>query len=197
MRNPNRPLPWVTAVLILAAVAVAAGCGNKKAEEPAPVIRPVKTITVGGVASGEFLLPAIVEAGEKALLSFRVSGRLIELPVEEGQTVEKGDLIGRLDPVDFQIAVSEAEAVFSKAESDYKRYQQLYEKNAVPLAELEVRRSQRDVTKAKLDAVRDAGFQPMVLDPIDFNALYVQQLQAKRQQEMAAAQGDPAPGGNA
>lgn len=47
------------------------------------------------------------------------------------------------------------------------------------------------------DAVRDAGFQPMVLDPIDFNALYVQQLQAKRQQEQAAAEGNPAPGGNA
>ena len=30
------------------------------------------------------------------------------------------------------------------------------------------------------DAVRDAGFQPLLLDPIDFNGLYVQQLQAKR-----------------
>ena len=47
------------------------------------------------------------------------------------------------------------------------------------------------------DAVRDAGFQPMVLDPIDFNALYVQQLQAKQQQEQAAAPGDVAPGGSA
>ena len=30
------------------------------------------------------------------------------------------------------------------------------------------------------DAVRDAGFQPLLLDPIDFTGLYVQQLQAKR-----------------
>lgn len=47
------------------------------------------------------------------------------------------------------------------------------------------------------DAVRDAGFQPMILDPIDFNALYVQQLQAKRQQEQAAGAGDVAPGESA
>ncbi len=49
------------------------------------------------------------------------------------------------------------------------------------------------------DAVRDAGFPPMMIDPIDFNGLYVQQLQARRQQEEAAtggASGD-APGDQA
>jgi preprotein translocase subunit SecB len=46
------------------------------------------------------------------------------------------------------------------------------------------------------DAVRDAGFAPLMVDPIDFNGLYVQQLQARRQQE-AAAGGAPAPGGDA
>ena len=32
------------------------------------------------------------------------------------------------------------------------------------------------------DAVRDAGFAPLLLDPIDFNALYMQQLQQQQQQ---------------
>ena len=41
------------------------------------------------------------------------------------------------------------------------------------------------------DAVRDAGFAPLLLDPIDFNGLYVQQLAAKRAQDAAAA-GAPA-----
>ena len=41
------------------------------------------------------------------------------------------------------------------------------------------------------DAVRDAGFAPLLLDPIYFNGLYIQQLQAQQQQ-----QGDaPTPGG--
>jgi preprotein translocase subunit SecB len=39
------------------------------------------------------------------------------------------------------------------------------------------------------DAVRDAGFAPLMLEPIDFNGLYVQQL--------AAQQGEGAPIGNA
>lgn len=37
------------------------------------------------------------------------------------------------------------------------------------------------------DAVRDAGFPPLMIDPIDFNGLYIQQLQAKRAQDAAAA----------
>lgn len=45
------------------------------------------------------------------------------------------------------------------------------------------------------DAVRDAGFAPLMLDPIDFNGLYIQQLQQRRQQEAAA--GGETPAGNA
>jgi preprotein translocase subunit SecB len=38
------------------------------------------------------------------------------------------------------------------------------------------------------DAVRDGGFPPLLLDPIDFNALYQQQVQ----QGQALAEGEPA-----
>lgn len=43
------------------------------------------------------------------------------------------------------------------------------------------------------DAVRDAGFPPLLLDPIDFNGLYVQQLQ-QRHAEQQAAEGAPTQG---
>lgn len=39
------------------------------------------------------------------------------------------------------------------------------------------------------DAVRDAGFPPLLLEPIDFGAIYVQQLEARRAE--AAAGGPP------
>ena len=45
------------------------------------------------------------------------------------------------------------------------------------------------------DAVRDAGFGPLMLDPIDFNGIYHQQLQQKQEQE--ALDIAPAPGGEA
>ena len=45
------------------------------------------------------------------------------------------------------------------------------------------------------DAVRDTGFPPLLLDPMDFGALYQQQLQARAQQQQG--DGDSAPAGNA
>ena len=44
------------------------------------------------------------------------------------------------------------------------------------------------------DAVRDAGFAPLMLDPIDFNGLYMQQLAAQQEQKAA---GGETPAGNA
>ena len=49
------------------------------------------------------------------------------------------------------------------------------------------------------DAVRDAGFPPMLLDPIDFQGLYIQQLQQRQAEgkDPAAEFGSDAPGGEA
>ena len=44
------------------------------------------------------------------------------------------------------------------------------------------------------DATRDLGFQPLMVDPIDFNGLYMQRLQEKQAEEAA---GGAAPAGNA
>ena len=41
------------------------------------------------------------------------------------------------------------------------------------------------------DATRDAGFAPLMLEPIDFNGLYLQNLQQRQQQQEGGA---PAPG---
>ncbi len=47
------------------------------------------------------------------------------------------------------------------------------------------------------DATRDLGFQPLMVDPIDFNGLYLQQMQ-RRADEEAATSGDvPPPMGEA
>ncbi len=43
------------------------------------------------------------------------------------------------------------------------------------------------------DSVRDCGFTPLMLDPIDFNGLYVQQLTSQQEQQA----GQEAPVGNA
>ena len=52
-----------------------------------------------------------IEAHE-SLVSFKVTGRIIALPVEEGMTLKSGDLLARLDNADYrqQVAVDDATA---------------------------------------------------------------------------------------
>jgi len=49
------------------------------------------------------------------------------------------------------------------------------------------------------DALRDAGFQPLMMDPVDFNGLYVKQLQQQRaqQEEARSASAPPTSEGSA
>ena len=136
---------------VMITFALISGCGSEEEVERAPVVRPVKTMVIGGAQMERLSFPGTVQASGRAELSFRVAGPLIELPVDEGDEVRQGQLLARLDPRDFDIALAEARAAYEKGEADYTRYKNLYERNAVPLAELELRRAARDVAAASYD----------------------------------------------
>jgi RND family efflux transporter MFP subunit len=48
------------------------------------------------------------------------SGRVIELPIRDNQLVRKGDLLMRIDPRDYQVAVDLANAAVDQATADYE-----------------------------------------------------------------------------
>ena len=60
-------------------------------------------------AESEMMLSGNIEAHE-SIVSFKVSGRIVQLPVEEGQALKAGQLIARLDSDDYrqQVAMDEA-----------------------------------------------------------------------------------------
>ncbi len=128
------------------------GCGKKQEEKRPEVVRPVKLLTVKDV--NEDLVqgfPGMVRAARRAVLSFKVSGRIVKLPVEEGQLVKRGDLIAQLDQRDFLNAVKAARARFKEAEQQFRRYKELYAKKQVSRADYDRYLAARDVAKAKLD----------------------------------------------
>lgn len=52
-------------------------------------------------------------------ISFRVSGRLTSLNVDEGDTIAANQLLGQLDPAPYQIALHQASANVAIAQADY------------------------------------------------------------------------------
>ncbi|MBW1870400.1 MAG: efflux RND transporter periplasmic adaptor subunit [Deltaproteobacteria bacterium] len=115
---------------------------------------PVKAIRVAPV-SKTFVrrLPATLMTEVETRLAFRVSGRISSLPVEVGQVVKKGELIGLLDPRDFEDAAGETEAALDQAQArqkdaglHLKRMQKLWANQDVDISQLD--RSRADARSA-------------------------------------------------
>lgn len=108
------------------AVLVLSGCGKDEAPVGPPASRPVKVFTVeGGSAAAIRRFPARVDASQRAELSFRVSGRLAEINVREGDMVQQGDLVARLDPTDYEIILEDRQATFDNAKNNFARAKEL------------------------------------------------------------------------
>ena len=117
---------WLTLMLVFLVTGLLTGCSKKQEIEKTQEIRPVKTILVTAPETGGIRnFPGRVDANRKAALAFRVSGKVHELLVKEGDLVKQGDVIAKLDPTDFQITLNDKKALFTQAEKDYERGKKL------------------------------------------------------------------------
>ena len=130
--------------------------GKAPAEEP-PVIRPVKTIVVGSPSDRPpRRYPGRVQANQRVIMTFLLPGRLIELPVKKGDLVEKGQLLARLDPRDYQSRLNTQEALLQQRELDVKRYKEAFEKKVATSKEVDDAVAKRDMAKAQRDIAAKA-----------------------------------------
>lgn len=113
-----------------------------------------------------------VEARRAVEISADISGRIVELPVEEGQEVQEGDLLLRIDPTQYRAAVrraeaslAEAEAREARAEAAYRRARRAWERtrelrdageNYVTEDEAESAETDADVARAEWNAAQHA-----------------------------------------
>jgi membrane fusion protein (multidrug efflux system) len=96
-------------------------------------------------------LPGVVEPWEKLSVLSKIHGTVIKVEVSEGDKVAKGQVIARIDPADFQIAVDSARATYELAEANYKRRVTLYEEGIVPRADIDSLEAQVKTSKAALE----------------------------------------------
>jgi RND family efflux transporter MFP subunit len=115
-----------TLTLACLATLFLSACTKEEAPVGPPASRPVKVFTVeGGSAAAIRRFPARVDASQRAELSFRVSGQLAEIKVREGDMVQQGDLVARLDPTDYEIVLEDRTATFDNAQRNFARGKEL------------------------------------------------------------------------
>ena len=97
------------------------GCTDKPKNQVEKPLRPVEVMLLSsGVDKTEAQFTGVLQAAERANLAFRVPGQLEEILAKEGLSVKKGELLAKLDPHNFEIAVATFEANLLKAEAGYK-----------------------------------------------------------------------------
>jgi membrane fusion protein (multidrug efflux system) len=96
-------------------------------------------------------LPGAIEPWTDLELLAKISGEVIDVPVVEGDKVTKGQIIARIDPADYQIALNAAKASYRLANANLKRFQKLFEKRLIPKSELEKVETQVQTTRAEME----------------------------------------------
>ena len=112
-----------------------------------------------------------IQPKRKVDISADISGRVIQVAVEEGQWVNKGDLLLRIDPTQYEAALRRAEAAVAqsraqaaqaranllKAQNDMRRSEQLARgQDLISPADLDQARTQASVAQAQSEAANFA-----------------------------------------
>lgn len=119
-------------------------------------LRPVRTITITSPdLNRAHQFSAVVDASRKADLSFKVSGELIQFNFNQGEEVQEGQVIAKLNDRDIKIQLNEAQSNFDKARADFTRAKNLILTNAISQADFDQLKSQFTSAKAKLDTAKN------------------------------------------
>jgi len=161
---------WITLV-VLAVLAVVAFAGLKLMRgDNAQQVRVATATAIGGNHGSASVLDATgyVTARREATVSAKITGKVKEVFIEEGQRVPEGFVMATLDPVDadaqkrlsqsqLAAARSQADSVAAQlksAEADAKRMQEMAERKLIARSQLDQSVAQRDSLRAQLAAAR-------------------------------------------
>ena len=131
---------------------------NSKREKPIPVTTDKatrRTIVQTVSATGK------IQPETEVKISPEVAGEIIELPVDDGMAVKKGDLLVKIKPDSYKALVEQQEAAISsakatnlqqkatmmKTEQDLKRADDMYAKKTISIQEYNAAQAASDVAK--------------------------------------------------
>ena len=163
--RPARRWPWLllpAGLLLLALIWWQRG--------PAPI--PVETVSVSRAATSA--RPSVLDASgyviarRQATVSSKVTGKVIELLIEEGQAVAEGDVLARLDPsnarAQLRLAQAQRAAAAARlleievqlidARRQHDRTRELAARNLASQQALDAAAAQADALAARLEAGR-------------------------------------------
>jgi HlyD family secretion protein len=157
-RRARRKKQIIYGSIALVALWIIASIIWSKREKPIPVTTETairKTIVQTVSATGK------IQSEVEVKISPEVAGEIIELPVEDGMRVKKGDLLVKIKPDSYKALLEQQEAAISaakainlqqkatmmKTEHDFKRAEDLFNKKLISEQEYNAAEAADDVAK--------------------------------------------------
>jgi RND family efflux transporter MFP subunit len=165
LKTPRWLLLGISVVMVLGA-----GIWWQRTTRAASVrTAPVREVTGGGSARGVLNASGYVTARRRATVSAKITGKVVEVLVEEGLTVAEGQLVGRLDSATQTVnlalaeaqlnqarkALAETEARLRQAEINLRRTKSLAESGVESQSLLDTAQADYDATAGKLNELRE------------------------------------------
>jgi RND family efflux transporter MFP subunit len=157
---------WIVLVAILLIAGAAGGWFWSQGAQAATVKTAVVTAATGPGSTPGAVLNAsgYVTARRRATVSSKVTGKVLEVFIEEGMAVKKGQVLARLDASQVraalavaqaqlnsaQSAAAEDEARLREAERQFNRLTQLVQEKVVGRAEVDTAQSSVESLKARI-----------------------------------------------
>jgi RND family efflux transporter MFP subunit len=154
---------WLAIVVVLLLVAGGLGWFTLgRATPPAVQVAVAHAASQGPAAVLD--ASGYVTARRQATVSAKITGKVVEVLIEEGMRVKEGDLLARLDDTEVraQLALAQAQLVAARsqlaeiraqivqAERDFDRQQELFRRQLVAEQSMDAARAQRDMLRARL-----------------------------------------------
>ena len=133
---------------------------SKAAMAPASRTVVVEKLTLSnGETATRF--PGTVQACRETRLAFRVGGPLIEMNINPGDQVKKGDVLMQIDPQDYrdririlEAQLSGARAQLDNARRDFGRMDQLFNEKVIPQADFDRAGTMKNTAHAQVSALQ-------------------------------------------
>ena len=156
---------WLGGALVLVLVAAGGWFWTSRLQAASVKVATVATIATGNTGPGSVLnASGYVTARRRATVSSKVTGKVLEIFIEEGQSVRQGQVLARLDDSQTRAALSLAEAQLAasrrgaaedearlrEAELNLDRRDQLMKQGVVGRAEVDTARAEVEALRARI-----------------------------------------------
>ena len=152
---PRLLAPSLSVFLATLLAACSTGTATPVPAREKPAGQPVEVARVErGELTARYAATATLEAEREARLVAEVPGTVLEIVVEEGQRVRKGELLARLDADRSRLQLREAEADLQRRRNEVDRGEKLLARRLIAATAHDQATSEYAVRRAEVDLAR-------------------------------------------